>query len=144
MEHQNILQGGCLCGALRYSTSAPPFAADYCHCRNCQKSTGSVVSVWMDFKASQVSWGDSGPLQEYQSSENTRRGFCRCCGSTLSYRDIRHPDYYSLAIVSLDDPEQVQPTYHIHTESQLSWFIITDDCQRYPQGQTTRSLSENE
>lgn len=130
------MQGGCLCGALRYSASEPPFAADYCHCRNCQKSTGTAVSVWMDFKASLVTWENSDALQEYQSSENTRRGFCGRCGSTLSYRDLRHPDYYSLAIASLDDPNQVQPTYHIHTDSQLSWFNITDDCKRYPKGQT--------
>ena len=82
----------------------------------------------------QVTWENSAALQEFQSSEYARRGFCSCCGSTLSYRDVRHPEYISLAITSLDDPNQVVPTYHIHTDSQLHWFNVADDCKRYPQG----------
>ncbi|WP_443019999.1 GFA family protein [Shewanella sp. KX20019] len=40
----DILQrGGCLCGAIRYQLTAKPFAADFCHCRQCQQSTGSVL-----------------------------------------------------------------------------------------------------
>lgn len=135
MEDENKLQGGCLCGELRYTVTALPFAADYCHCRMCQKSTGAAVSAWMDFKAKQVLWDNSTALQEYASSENARRGFCSRCGSTISYRNVRHADYFSLAITSLDDPNQVRPTYHIHTDSQLCWFNISDDCKRYPQGQ---------
>lgn len=135
MTKQTPLEGGCLCGKLRYSLSAYPFAADYCHCRQCQKSTGAAVSAWMDFKTDQVSWVKSGSLQEFASTEQIRRGFCAQCGSTLSYRHLQHPEYFSLAIASLDDPNQVHPTYHIHTDSQLKWLKIDDDCKRYPQGQ---------
>lgn len=128
--------GGCLCGALRYTASAAPFAVDYCHCRMCQRSTGSVVGVWMDFKAQQVEWQGRAALQEYASSEFARRGFCATCGSTLSFRDTRHEAYISLAITSLDEPQRVAPTYHIYTDSQLSWLKLSDDCRRYPQAQT--------
>lgn len=135
MTELTKLEGGCLCGQMRYAVSALPFAADYCHCRQCQKSTGSAVSAWMDFKSDQVTWTKSGSLQEFASSEHVRRGFCSKCGSTLSYRHLQHPDYFSLAIASLDDPDKVPPTYHIHTDSQMQWLKIDDNCQRYPQGQ---------
>lgn len=135
MNEQTELEGGCLCGQLRYVLSARPFAADYCHCRQCQKSTGAPVSAWMDFKSDQVSWTQSGSLQEFASSEQIRRGFCSLCGSTLSYRHLQHPEYFSLAIASLDDPDAVHPTYHIYTDSQMQWFNIDDDCKRYAKAQ---------
>ncbi len=132
------MEGGCLCGALRYRVSNAPFAADYCHCRMCQKSTGAAVASWMDFKADQLTWLNDKP-SEYHSSEYARRGFCGQCGSTLSFRDTRYPEYASLAITSLDDPNQVSPTYHIYTDSQVNWLRIDDDCKRFPQGATNQS-----
>jgi len=135
MDEKITLLGGCLCGLLRYSALAAPFAADYCHCRMCQRSTGSVAGVWMDFKEEHILWQGDG-LKEYASSEFALRGFCEHCGSTLSYRDTRHQAYLSLAITSLDEPELVEPSYHIYTDSQVSWLKLNDSCRRYPQAQT--------
>jgi len=61
------MEGGCFCGAVRYSVSGPPFAAEYCHCRMCQKSTGAMTIASLDdpnlvkptrhiFTDSQVRW----------------------------------------------------------------------------------------
>ena len=41
------LEGGCLCGAVRYRISAEPIDAGYCHCRMCQRSTGAPVVSWL-------------------------------------------------------------------------------------------------
>lgn len=127
------MEGGCHCGHIRYALSAKPFAADFCHCRDCQQSTGAPVGAWMDFHAHEVSWLKATPT-EYASSANVRRGFCPHCGSTLSYRSIEYPDYLTLSITSLDDPDEVRPTYHIYTERQLAWLPIMDACPRYPRG----------
>ena len=59
-------------------------------------------------------------------------GPCPACGSTLSYRSIKYADYFTLSIASLDDPEWVNPNYHIYTDSQVSWLSIDDDLKRYP------------
>jgi hypothetical protein len=80
-----------------------------------------------------LSWTKGKPL-EYKSSENVRRGFCAACGSSLSFRDLGHPEYITLAIASLDDPNLVKPTYHIYTASQLKWLKIDDDCNRFTAG----------
>ncbi|MCL1048407.1 GFA family protein [Shewanella abyssi] len=130
-----LQQGGCLCGAIRYQLTATPFATDFCHCRQCQQSTGSVLGAWMDFNIEEVSWL-SGSVTEFQSSEFVRRGFCHHCGSALTFRDTRHPSYITLAIVSLDEPNTVQPSYHIYTDSQLTWLSLSDSCARYPQSRT--------
>lgn len=127
------LAGGCLCGAVRYGCDVLPFDADHCHCRMCQRVTGAVVASWMDFKCQQVVLR-SGKITEFASSEFVRRGFCAICGSTLSYRDTRYPDYLTLSIASLDDPDLVKVNYHIHTDSKPKWFEIEDDCPRYAKG----------
>ncbi|WP_341502148.1 GFA family protein [Gallaecimonas sp. GXIMD4217] len=129
------MAGGCLCGALRYEIAGKPFDADYCHCRQCQLNTGSVFGVWMDLKAVQVTWL-SGELKEYASSEDVRRGFCPDCGTAMSYRSTQYPDYYTLAITTLDDPNQISPSYHIHTDGQLKWLHLADDCPRHPQSRS--------
>ncbi len=87
----------------------------------------------MDFKKEQVRWSAGLPT-EYASSEHIRRGFCPKCGSSLSYRSTQYPDYLTLSITSLDDPELFKPNYHIYTDSQVSWLTIDDDCKRYPRG----------
>lgn len=132
------MKGGCHCGAISYEISGEPFDADYCHCRDCQKTTGAPFGAWMDFKAEQVRWDGEEPT-EYDSSENIRRGFCPRCGASISYRSTQYPDYYTLSIVSLDDPGLVQPNYHIHTNSQVSWLTIDDDCKRYPGERTSEA-----
>ncbi len=135
MNNKTQLQGGCLCGKNRYRTTTMPFAAEYCHCRMCQISAGAVTVCWMDFKQEQVKWETHKP-KEFESSEYVRRGFCDTCGSSLTFRDTRHPDYFTLSIATLDNPNLVQPTYHIYTESQVDWLTIDDKCKRYPKGQT--------
>ena len=125
------MQGGCHCGYIRYEISGQPFDADYCHCRDCQVTTGAPVSAWMDFRKEQVRWLGATPA-EYASSAHIRRGFCPKCGSSLSYRSTQYPDYLTLSIVSLDDPNLVHPSYHIFTDSGVKWLTIDDDCKRYP------------
>ena len=133
MNVEAKMEGGCLCGAIRYSVSGPPFAAEYCHCRMCQKSAGAVVVNWMDYRAEQVTWTAGSPA-EYESSDSVRRGFCANCGSTLSFRDTGYPEYMTLSIASLDDPNLVEPSSHIYTESQVKWLNIDDDCKRSLKG----------
>ena len=130
------MKGGCHCGAIRYELSAQPFDADYCHCRDCQRTTGAPVAAWIDFTKEQIHWLHNEPY-EYKSSEYIRRGFCPVCGSTMSYRSTRYPDYFTLSITSLDEPDSVRPNYHIHTASQVSWLSIEDDCERYREGRET-------
>jgi len=135
MNTEIKIEGGCLCGAIRYSSSALPFAAEYCHCRICQKSVGSVVVSWMDFNTNQLTWTAGIPV-EYKSSENVMRGFCSDCGTSLSFRDSRHPEYITLTIASLDDPDLVEPTYHIYNDSKVKWLSIDDKCNRFAKGKS--------
>ncbi|QIZ76937.1 GFA family protein [Ferrimonas lipolytica] len=133
-----VLTGGCLCGAIRYQTTAEPFDADHCHCRQCQRGSGGILNSWMDFKAEQINWLNQ-PPREFASSAKIHRGFCSTCGSTISYRHSDYPHYLTLTIASLDNPNHVKPNYHIFTASQPDWLSINDDCPRYKHQRTKPS-----
>lgn len=127
MKQQNIT-GGCLCGAIRYESTARPDKSGYCHCRNCQKVSGAPVTVGVFFALSSFRYTRGAP-KYFQTSEKVERGFCERCGSRLTYR-IFDSDQIAVEVGSLDHPEAAPPTYHIGVESQLSWFDTRDEHPR--------------
>ena len=122
--------GGCLCGAVRYEASEPPHHAEYCHCRMCQKWTGSAVDVSAAIRAESFRITRGEP-KFYKSSDIVERGFCADCGSPLvgRYFDPDHP-YVWVGVGTFDHPEDAPPTQHFGIESQIPWLTIHDDLPR--------------
>ena len=127
------LEGGCLCGEVRYRISAAPHHADYCHCRMCQRATGAPVVPWLTVASAALAWTRAAPAV-YRSSAKAERLFCARCGSQLVFREIALPDHLDVTLASLDDPEAVRPSHHIWTASRIGWFETADDLPRYPDG----------
>lgn len=125
------ITGGCLCGAVRFEIDAPPISTGYCHCRICQKFTGSAMSTWTAFPASALKFLAGGP-RYFASSPIAERGFCPTCGASLVYRLLkpREAAYLVVFTASLDDPENHAPAAHSGIESQLPWIDIMDDLPR--------------
>ena len=69
------MTGGCACGRVRFTATIRDDEAYLCHCRMCQRATGSVSIAFKNVKQADVSW-DSGP-DWYDSSPIARRPFCR-------------------------------------------------------------------
>ena len=124
------LEGGCLCGAVRYRISAPPRDADYCHCGMCRRAAGAPVVARLVVAASAFAL-TSGEPATWRSSATAERLFCPVCGSQLALRD--EPDHLDVALATLDDPAAVIPSCHIWTASRIAWFDIADELPRYPQ-----------
>ncbi len=110
--------GGCQCGAIRYRAAGPRDRSSVCYCRMCQKAAGSPFMAFVRFPASQVSW--SAPPAVFASSNAVERGFCKNCGTPLSYRQVNGPNI-SLTIHSLDNPQAVQPEMSFSATNQASW-----------------------
>ncbi|MDP6475419.1 MAG: GFA family protein [Alphaproteobacteria bacterium] len=124
------INGGCLCGAVRYEASEPPHHAEYCHCRMCQRHTGSAVGVYAAIRAGGLRITRGAP-KFYKSSDICERGFCADCGSTLMDRYFDPDDpYIWVGVGSLDHPEYAPPNQHFGIESQLPWLTIDDDLPR--------------
>jgi len=114
------ITGGCQCGAVRYALHAEPRGADICHCRMCQKAFGSFFAplAAVPLTAFELSRGE---LSIFKSSDQAERGFCRDCGTPLSFRYVDKA-HISIAIGSLDEPAKVQPRAQVGIESRMPWF----------------------
>ena len=113
------LTGGCQCGALRYEWLERPTHSSVCYCRMCQKASGQPFMGLTGGKSENLRW-ISGTLAIFKSSNRVERGFCRDCGSPLTYAFEGTGDI-SVAINSLDDPESSPPTRQFGIESKVSW-----------------------
>jgi hypothetical protein len=84
----------------------------------CQKASGAPFMVFVRFAVERVHWSQAPAT--FASSNIAERGFCRDCGTPLSYRKVGAP-YISLTINSLDDPEAVRPEMRFSPEMEVSW-----------------------
>ena len=111
--------GGCQCGAVRYRFTAKPGGAHVCHCRMCQKAFGGFYAplVGGPRDTFAVTRGD---IALFRSSDQAERGFCRDCGTPLTFA-YSNGDWMSVAIGSLDAPEAFPPIDQHGVESRLSW-----------------------
>jgi len=113
------LTGGCQCGAVRYALRTPSTHASVCYCRMCQKASGGPYMAFARVRSSDIEWTHGAPAL-FNSSSVVERGFCRDCGTPLTYRFIEGP-YISVTIGSLDDPESAKPEVQYCIDGELSW-----------------------
>ncbi|MCP4982283.1 MAG: GFA family protein [Gammaproteobacteria bacterium] len=135
---ENKITGGCYCGAIRYECDQPPVESGLCHCRECQRWTGSAFLAVAGTPLSGFRYTKGSPKLN-QSSSIVERCFCPDCGSSLHCRylvnlggdDIAEgPDHVLVSIGTLDSPEAVKMEYHWGVESQLPWVHFDDDLPR--------------
>ncbi|ESR26367.1 GFA family protein [Lutibaculum baratangense] len=122
------LTGGCLCGAVRYEVTAEPQSSATCHCRMCQRQSGSAFMGFFTVPRSGLRM--TGEVREHASSGFATRGFCPVCGSSLTMAYAHEPDAVGLTMGTLDDPSSVPPALHWGVESWVVWLRITDDLPR--------------
>lgn len=119
-EPDQMHEGGCRCGAVRYRAKAPPHATTLCHCRSCRLGAGAPSQAWVIFREQDVAVV-AGELAVYESSPGVERGFCRRCGTSLTYTRANRPGFFDVTTASLDDPDAFPPSREIWTRERLSW-----------------------
>ncbi len=125
-----MLEGGCLCGAVRYRIDGVGIDAGYCHCRICQRSAGAPVLAWATVPVASFIYTCGVPTV-YRSSEHGRREFCGQCGTQLVFRQVPLARTVDVTIASLDDPAVIAPEYHIWRGSRIPWFETGDELPRF-------------
>src|SRR5579863_4324761 len=128
MEQQ---EGGCACGAVRYRLTAAPLIVHACHCRDCQRLSGSAfaLNLWIErryveandatLRTTMVPAGSGKPQEIFR---------CAACGSALWSKYHAAPgDTVLLRAGTLDAPETVTPDVHIFTRSKLPWLDLPAD-----------------
>lgn len=117
-------EGGCLCGAVRFTAEGAPKWTSYCHCRSCRRHTGAPVSAYAGFERDKVRFTRDAPAY-FASTPGVRRGFCSHCGSTLTYEGDRWPSELHLHIGAFDDPATLAPAGQAFAEERLPWLHLS-------------------
>jgi hypothetical protein len=117
------MTGGCACGRIRYTAKVEDFDAYLCHCRMCQRATGSVSIAFKSLKKADVSFEREPDW--YASSPIARRPYCRECGTSLGFA---FPDSGNMdvTVASFDDPSRFVPTRHFGAESLHRAWLNTE------------------
>ena len=123
--------GGCLCGEIRFEADVFLNSAYYCHCTQCQKSSGAPAETGVPVDADSLIFTKGAP-KYYVSSEIGKRGFCNDCGSRLvwRYNDTSIGHGTNLSVCALDHPEDVRPNAHTFVDCQLPWYQLADELPR--------------
>ena len=120
------IKGVCLCGAVRYTAEADPTSASVCHCRDCQKFTGSAFAVLVRVTKEAVSIeGTPKTFTSLGGSGNPIfRRFCPECGSSIAEESSMRPDSIILNVGTFDDPTVAKPGREIFRDDALPWIQV--------------------
>ena len=128
------IEGGCLCGKVRYSAEAEPIFTGVCHCGNCQKLSGTAFASVVALPKPAVHV--QGSLKTYEgrggSGKATYRRFCPECGSSVIGEVEIMPDVVMIMTGTLDDKSWVKPGMEIFCDSAQPWVSLGGERQRFP------------
>lgn len=123
------LEGGCHCGALHYRVSEAPVMVYNCHCRNCQKVSGSAFNCSVTILEKSFAFTKGQPARiEWRSDAGTTRfgSFCGACGSRIAQGSTPSKGVLSLRAGTLDDTSWVEPVGDIWTSSAQPWVRFVE------------------
>jgi len=103
VNDEQIVRGGCLCGAVAFRGQGPLFATSHCFCTQCQRHHGAAAGSYGNVPVdSFVIERGADKVTEYARSPKGRCGFCSICGSMLFWRGAETPERVALALGSLE------------------------------------------
>jgi hypothetical protein len=131
----NLLTGGCLCGAIRYTIGIPVTELRACHCTSCQKVTGAAGSVNAVIPSSAFKL-TQGSLKRYTATADSgrvlNRYFCGDCGSPIYSQRTVTPEMMTVRAGTLDDSSGMKITANIWTKSARPWGYIDPATTQHP------------
>jgi hypothetical protein len=114
------MTGGCQCGAVRYRVASEPKLVAVCHCRMCQKASGSILWPFFTVPREALAWTRGRPAH-FRSSAAAERGFCAACGTPLTF-EAHGDDTIDLGLGTLDDPAALKPAAQYWIATRMPWF----------------------
>ena len=121
-------EGGCACGAVRYRARGKPIVATVCHCAFCRRRLASAFAVLATFpeQSMEIMQGELAEC-EHRSDESgrwLRMRFCPRCGTTVYHVTEFRPGARTVAAGTFDDPGWFRIERHIWARSKLPWVEI--------------------
>ena len=125
-------KGSCLCGAATYEASGPVIRLNLCHCRMCQKTSGSAYGAFLRVAKASLHWRTGAShISTFESSPGVTRAFCSQCGSTLTWsRD--ESEGVGIAAGTVDEGEIPDaPTSQFWCSMSPAWHLCRDDVEQF-------------
>jgi hypothetical protein len=121
-----VLDGGCLCQAIRYRIVGEPTVICHCHCTMCRRASGAPVVAWATFKPAELAFTRGNP-KYYASSSRARRQFCPACGTQLTFQlNVRAETEIDVTLASFDEPRHLPVREHVYASTRLPWVHVDE------------------
>lgn len=120
------IAGRCACGAIRYTTSSEPKFTLICHCRQCQRISGSGHTAQFAVAADDTTIrGEVRFFEQIADSGNTvSSGFCPSCGSPMLTKTTKARALVFFHAATMDDPSRFQPQVVVYEGSKPPWDLV--------------------
>ena len=123
----NSLEGGCACGQVRYRMRSAPLFVHCCHCKDCQRQTGSAFVLNALIETDRLECLNGDPALFPMPTDSGRpHDVARCsgCGTAVwsHYGGVKALTFARVG--TLDEPEALPPDVHIYTRSKLPWIAL--------------------
>lgn len=126
------VSGQCACGNIRYTTTASPKFTLICHCRQCQRISGSghTAQFAVPIDETEIA-GEVRFWEQIADSGNTvSSGFCETCGCPVLKKTTKLPDMYFFHAATLDDPSMFVPQIVVYEDSKPPWDHVDPSIAR--------------
>ncbi len=135
-----LVDGGCLCAAVRYRVSGAPLATSICHCNSCRRACGAPLVAWVVLRTADFAFVTGQPVT-FRSSPPVARTFCGKCGTPLTYQHDGSLDTIDVTTASLDVPERFAPMREIWLEQKLPWQPVNESLPHFPRTRAEQTRS---
>lgn len=130
------MEGGCLCGFVRYRLTSPPMFVNGCHCRMCQKTSGSAFAINAMIEADRVELIGEGEPETVEPPPHLPPGQtgarCPRCGTMLwGHHRMFGEGIRFVYVGTLDEGEHLSPDAHFFTRSKHPWIVLPDGVPVY-------------
>ena len=125
-----------MCGAVRYEISEPLQGATYCHCKRCQRRTGTAASAQARIApGSMTIVSGEGLLRSWDPpGGGYAKVFCSACGSAMWSRHPEDPEVVAVRLGTFDGDPGVRPALRQFTDYAAEWEPMPDDgLPRHPE-----------
>jgi hypothetical protein len=136
-DSRETFEGGCTCRFVRFRMTSRPLVVNCCHCRWCQRETGSAFVINALIEAERVELLSGQPdviMTPSNSGKGQKISRCPNCHVAVWSNYSGAGDlFHFVRVGTLDEPDLLPPDIHVFTTSKQSWVVLPDGVPAMPE-----------
>lgn len=138
------MEGGCDCGKVCYRLMDRPFVVHCCHCRWCQRESGSAFALNAVIETDRVELlGDMPERIDIPSASGRGQAILRCPSCKVavwSHYGGAGDKASFIRVGTLENPDRCPPDVHIYTDSKQPWVVLAPGTPQFPEFYSGRDV----